>query len=180
MFLVITGAISSGKSTLLEKLVNALSKQYRIGGLITKGQERRFFLDIKSRKKEYFSSEEDEDGERIGKYFLSRRSLDFAFSVIKESKNNDIIIVDEIGRLEKEKKGLYGAIESLLNDVKTDVKIIILVIRKDLLQELLKLFNIRPAEIWEVKHSTKDSVLSNLIECIKNEIIKIEGGRAVS
>ena len=180
MFLVLTGDIGSGKSSLLEQLVNALSDQFSIGGLITKGQERKYFLDIKTREKEYFSSEEKEKGERIGKYFLSRRSLDFAFSVIKESKRNDIIIVDEIGRLEKEKKGLYKAIESLFNDVKKDIKIVIMAIRKDLLQELLSLFSIRPAEIWEVKHSTKDSVLSNLIECIRNEMIKIEGGRAVS
>ena len=180
MILVITGDIGSGKSTLVEQFINALSDQYKIGGLITKGQDQKFFQDIKTRKMEYFVSEEKEEGEEIGKYFLSKRSLKFAFSVLKESKKNDVIIIDEIGRLENKKRGLYKAIENLLNEVRNDIKIVILVIRKDLLQELLELFKIAPTEIWEVKHSTKDNVLSNLIEIVKNEMIKIEGGRAMS
>ncbi len=170
MFLVITGDIGSGKSTLVEQFTNAFSDQYRIGGLITKGRERKYFQDIKTRRKEYFSSEEKEEGERIGKYFLSKKSLNFAFSVIKESRKNDIIIIDEIGRLENEKKGLYKAIDNLLENVRNDEKIIILVIRKDLLQELMLLFNITPIEIWEVKHSTKDNVLSNLMDFVKREM----------
>jgi nucleoside-triphosphatase THEP1 len=171
MFLIICGPIGIGKSTLLEKLAKELSEKYSVGGVITKGREKRIFVNVKTWKEEEFSREGEKEGEIVGKFLLSTRALNFAKESIKTSYETDIIFVDEIGKLEGSKKGLYAAVQDLVTHMKEEEKkLVILSVREELESVMDLLFEIDPQKIWKLKKQPDQILLQEIMDVIEINI----------
>jgi len=75
--------------------------------------------------------------------------------------------VDEIGRLEREKKCLYSEVSHLVKKIqrKSD-SAVIFVIRGDLIHEILSLLDFKPIKIWKIEEKPdekKAKEISNFI-----------------
>ncbi|MCG3216678.1 MAG: hypothetical protein KAS63_08130 [Candidatus Heimdallarchaeota archaeon] len=181
MLLVITGSIASGKTTLLEKLIEILKEKYKVGGVITIGREEKFFLNVKTKKQSVFSESKEKDGETTGKYFISKRALQFAKDAIISSLDSEIIFLDEIGRLEYNKKGIYEPTFNLLRKIEDlKQKIIIVAVREGIQSEIYNLFKIKPDRVWKITQYPQADLWEEIIHHIEMNFKKNEGGRAVS
>ena len=169
MLIVLTGPTKIGKSTLLEKIYRAMKDEYSFGGVITLGQEERKFLDLKSGEERHFKEENDHKGIVIGDFLISDKSLDFASNAIKESEDKKIIIIDEIGILESEKKCLYEPVKALLNSIKdAEDKFILLCVRERVLPQILALYEMKIDDLWRISNQPDEDIFQQLIRFIKN------------
>ena len=91
------------------------------------------------------------------------------FSVVGQTyKNWEIIFVDEIGKLESKKKGLYEAVQDLVNHVKDEErKLVILSVREELEPIMDLLFEIDPQKIWKLKKQPDEELLSEIMDVIE-------------
>jgi len=164
-----TGPTKIGKSSLLEKIYLALKEEFSIGGVITLGQEKRIFIDLRNGDKRNFSENEDEQGITIGNFLISDGAIDFASNAIIESKDKEIIIIDEIGILESEKKCLYEPVKTLLNSIKNARdKFILLCVRERVLPQILALYEMKIDDLWRISHQPDEEIISQLIRFIRH------------
>ena len=106
MRIFISGMPSVGKTTIVKKLLSSLSHK-RIAGIITEqilNQGRRigfYVLGISTNKKLILAHKEKKSSVRFGSYWLHLRNLDFIIShELKNLVDSDLIIIDEIGKME--------------------------------------------------------------------------------
>ncbi|MCG3220809.1 MAG: AAA family ATPase [Candidatus Heimdallarchaeota archaeon] len=160
MYIVITGPIGIGKSTFLRKLGKILSGIYNVGGVITIGQENKEFLNLKTKETYSFREEKNENGIQVGKYFIANRALNFAAKALEDVTDVDVIFLDEIGKLESKKEGLFDSFSKLILTVNEEEKVIILGVRKEIEPQLSELFSIETEKVWILeKHSSEDLLL---------------------
>ncbi|MCK5305142.1 MAG: hypothetical protein KAJ72_07820 [Candidatus Heimdallarchaeota archaeon] len=164
-----SGPTKIGKSTLLEKIYLALKEEFSIGGVITLGQEKRKFVDLRNGNDKHFSENDDEQGITIGDFLISDKAIDFATKAIVESKDKEIIIIDELGILESEKKCLYEPVRKLLNSIRnTGDQFILLCVRERVLPQILALYEMKIDDLWRISHQPDEEILDQLIRFIKN------------
>ena len=169
LYVVITGPKGIGKSTFLRKLGKILSCLYNVGGVITIGQENREFLNLKTKEISAFRKEKEENGIQIGKYFIANRALSFAANSLKDVSDVDLIFVDEIGKLESKKEGLYEPFSKLISTINEEEKVIILGVRKEIVPQLSELFSFDTRKIWFLeKHPSEDLLLEVIDFIIEN------------
>ncbi|MEM5790813.1 MAG: NTPase [Candidatus Aenigmatarchaeota archaeon] len=109
MKIFLTGKPRAGKSTIVLKIIDFLkNKKVKVGGFITpeiveSGKRVGFYVkNIFSNEMEIFASVDFKIGPRIGKYGINigafekiaLKAIDFAI------QNSDVIILDEIGKME--------------------------------------------------------------------------------
>ncbi len=163
-----SGPTKIGKSTLLEKIYLALKEEFSIGGVITLGQEKRKFVDLRNGNERNFSESDDEQGITIGDFLISDKAINFASNAIIESKDKEIIIIDEIGILESKKKCLYEPVKTLLNSINNfGDKFILLCVRERVLSQILALYEMKIDDLWRINHQPDEEVLDQLVTFIR-------------
>lgn len=151
-FFIITGRRHIGKTTLLLEIIEDLKDSFTIGGVLTLGDEKKAFVNLQNGTKCDYYKENDSIKERIGNYIISEKAIEFAEQAIKTAVNSKIIIIDEFGRLEREKKGLYNAIIDLVEQIRDkEGTILLMVIQIDVVDKAIKLLNLEPEEIGTLK-----------------------------
>lgn len=157
-FFMITGRRHIGKTTFLLEIIEDLKDSFTIGGVLTLGDEKKAFVNLQNGTKCDYYKENDSIKERIGNYIISEKAIEFAERAIKTAVNSKIIIIDEFGRLEREKKGLYNAIIDLVEQIRDkEGTILLMVIQIDVVDKAIKLLNLEPEEIGTLKkkHNNK-------------------------
>ncbi len=76
-------------------------------------------------------------GERVGRFTIDPEGFAAAAEAIGRSRPSDLLILDELGRLELAGRGVRPAVDLLLKDARRNV---LAVIREDLLEAYLPLF----------------------------------------
>lgn len=145
--IILSDEIQSGKTTFLEEFCN---RQNNVGGILTPViNDKRLFYDITN--KIYFDMEasEKEKNLSVGKYIFSESGFAKAQNIILteiENKNLNYLIIDEIGPLEIIKqKGFYEMLNTILKS--TFKFTLILVVRKQLINDFVTTFNLQNHEI---------------------------------
>lgn len=97
--------------------------------------------------------------------------MNFAKNAIEMSYDSQIIFIDEVGRLERERKCLYEYVSRLIKEssIRKD-QIIIMIIRENLLQEILELFDIKPIKIWNLQAKPRENKVREIYEFILKKI----------
>jgi nucleoside-triphosphatase THEP1 len=99
--------------------------------------------------------------------------MDFANNAIQKSYSSQIIFIDEVGRLERERKCMYEQISRLIDETKKmNDKIIIMIVRESLLQEILELLNIKPMKIWTLQEKSEEKKVIEIYNYILQIITK--------
>lgn len=154
MIFVLTGTVHSGKTTSLKRIIDELRKEnFRIDGylneVILENQEIAGY-DLFNLKEEksipFIRREGEEDWERVGSYFFIPQGLSRAKGIILRSRKTDILVVDEVGPLELDGKGIWPALEQVIFSPKPDF---ILVVRKSILEDFLELIERQEVRIFD-------------------------------
>jgi iron complex transport system ATP-binding protein len=158
---ILTGPVHSGKTTALKTVTNLLKSQnIKVGGflsLYTEEKDRFVGYDLFDLNEEtripFIRKEGQKSWQRIGSYFFIPESLDHAQNIIRQSTKEDICVVDEVGPLELEGKGLWPALRDIIALSSPEY---ILVIREPILDlwpknlegaSPIKVFNISEKEL---------------------------------
>ncbi len=158
--IVITGPKNSGKSTLLYNIMDEYRVKVATGGIITLGHEKRFFYNVKEDVMFPFYGE-DEEYLQVGRFRISVDALNFAKQGIIRAKDNKLIFIDEIGLLEKERKGLYLAVKPVLDEDSKD-KLIFMVVREGVVEELERIFDISNITVIELSEYPSKALIEEI------------------
>ncbi len=145
---ILTGKVHSGKTTRLFTFIN--SHKSVDGILAPVINKRKMLYHILSKQLKTLEVEGKSDETiSIGNYNFLIDSFNWANRKLNDgfSKNPEWLIIDEIGKLELEKKGLFDSADFILKNLKNSKTKIILVIRDYLIKSALELFNLNENEI---------------------------------
>lgn len=129
MNILITGKPGCGKSTLILEVIKKLKdKNKKIAGIITpeireKGNSREGFtiIDLATNKQAILASTQQE-GPKVSKYGVNIAGID---SIVKEFEKSfdeaDVVIIDEIGKMELFSRRFKAMLEKVFNSGKTVV-----------------------------------------------------------
>lgn len=122
MIHILSGPVHSGKTTLLKNTLSSLSKKkLAIDGYISdalwENNENLGYnlFDLKSRKHHSFIRKKGEaHWEKIGPFYFLPETMDLAKRIIHRSQKADLSVVDEVGPLELEGKGIWPVLKEVL------------------------------------------------------------------
>ncbi|MBU0528086.1 DUF2478 domain-containing protein [Candidatus Micrarchaeota archaeon] len=118
----LTGMPKSGKTSVLWQLVKELRKSgLKVGGFISPDEKHHgsrtafYVVDVETRKNAILA-DVNGDGPKVSKYHVNIKSFeDVAVPAMKKFKQYDVIVVDEIGRMELKSKKFAQALEEVLD-----------------------------------------------------------------
>ena len=162
MNIIITGETGVGKTTVCEKVIQMAEKGgHTCGGILTlkvldggviSGID---IVDIQSGKLEILASIHNVySGPCVGKYCFNPDGIRFGIRAIEKGRSSDILVVDEIGHLERRGEGFVDVLALIGSG---EVKNSIVVIRKELLPAFLPRLGAGP-HIFETTPNTRDEL----------------------
>ena len=153
---IITGGKHVGKTTFLQKRILELRHSGKsVAGIVSKGDflegKRNNFYAVNIQNKEQqllMSQNEMLNSNKIGKFYFSENTFNWGRDIIKKAiySEIDVIVLDEIGRLELENEGWAKIFAKML---KSD-KELYLVFRKEYVVELIKAFSVTDYQIVNI------------------------------
>lgn len=138
MLIILTGEIGTGKTTLLK---DWSEKNPEFKGLLQLNiNERRILYDISTEESKELTAGNSSNTIKIGKYKFDADVMEWGRNILEKLSIDDYpkIIVDEYGKLEMVNKGLEPTIGKIIKKSLAGSLELILVIRKNLLDEFLK------------------------------------------
>ena len=127
-FFVITGRRHIGKTTFVESLVEELNESFLIGGILTIGEKEKSFVNLLNNEVCSYYQADEPVKEQIGEYLISEKAIRFAEEAVRTASDSEIIIIDEFGRLEREKRGLFSVINDLVKQIREKKETILIMI----------------------------------------------------
>lgn len=160
----ITGLPGVGKTDTLIKVVRDLEESgYRVGGMITEAiienDERIGFyvMDWQTKEKRIFAHVKLDTGERVGKYGVDIKALEeVGVPSIERAitdENIDIIIIDEVGKMEMLSENFCKAVIAALDSDKPILLTLHKKSRSPLLQDIRRRDDIRILEVSPVNRN---------------------------
>jgi nucleoside-triphosphatase THEP1 len=172
---IITGTQGAGKTTFLQKVLGALTNEnFKSGGVISEGfwkddvRDRFELIDIKTNERVIYCQQEPVAGwNRIGHFFINPKGQSFGENALYPGnlRDLDVVAIDEIGLFELAGKGWSRSFEKVLMNL--DVPIIILV-RKNLLEQVIRQWNLNVKAIFEVSESKPVKAAKKIIKELKS------------
>ncbi|MGC8584963.1 MAG: NTPase [Thermoplasmata archaeon] len=169
----ISGVPGSGKTTVVKKVIELLKEEYTLGGIITdeiRGDEREGFMliDVSTLETAVLASKNIQSRYRVGKYGVDIRVLDdLGVKALDEAMNKDIIVIDEIGKMEMESKKFVERVREILHMEKNLIMTLNKKSRNPLLQEIRRMDDIRFLEVTVVNRNVMPY---KIVDMIKNEL----------
>lgn len=142
---ILSQPIQSGKTTLLQEWIKG---QNNIGGVLTPDINGiRKLLDLSTNTYHTLQLDEDGEGVNIGRFVFDPKGFQTAQKLLLDSldKNFEWLIIDEIGRLELDRKeGLEPALSVVIDFFRTQQTHtkLLLVVRDYLLEDIKQYYNI--------------------------------------
>lgn len=134
---IYSGPVKTGKTT---RLMQWAASQKRFDGIFQPViDEKRFIYHIGSRTLKLLESDSTNNKTTIGKYNFSNESFDWAKKVLLDciGKEIDWLIIDEVGPLELDCKGLEPVVTKIIDERNKLKCRIICVVREKLLEKFL-------------------------------------------
>ncbi len=169
---ILTGELDEGKTTYVRELIDILkSKSIDIGGFVsTKVYENDNLigydvLSLNDNHKEPFLrlSMHDNNEKRIGKYVIKNKGLEFGFKSLNDSINDkaEVIVLDEIGRLELSNEGWADGISNVITNSKAKI---ILVVREDFVEAVINKWHFTNAQVVFIDEFNIEDLSSVFLE----------------
>ncbi len=159
---IVTGKIGAGKTGLIQEIVSKLKMEnFKVDGIvttrileneITTGYD---ILNVSTKEKTRFlRTFGDSAQQRIGKYFIYAKGLKSGEQALK-ANNAELIVIDEIGKLELEEKGWHNSLHEIISHSKSHL---LLSVREEVLNEVLDKYRISPNAIFNVSKENGDNL----------------------
>ncbi|MGB8359538.1 MAG: nucleoside-triphosphatase [Bacteroidales bacterium] len=171
---IITGETGEGKTSLLQKLTEILKdKGIREGGILaprimegatTTGYD---ILDIRSGDRSPFLRVTNPEISGIDKFTRFDEGYEVGIRALDPANNteNEVMVIDEAGPLELRGEGWAGRISELLSQNKWQI---ILVVRKSLINEVVRKFGIKDFMIIEAGNRDEGKIVNEILNAAEN------------
>lgn len=158
MIYLLSGEIGSGKSSALK---NWSVNRDDVHGILSlrSNENKKYFLTIDTEEKfSMHGTTEAENNIKVGSFSFSNKAFQKAIYVLQkniDSIESGFIVIDELGKLELESKGLHNAVCSAIQKTRYHKKLhSILVVRSSLVKKIIKKYELTNAE-----HLSKEYLL---------------------
>lgn len=168
---IITGKMDVGKTTFVKKVIeNLKSKNIKVGGIYTqkvKENNERIGYDlvaVQTNKSEIFLRiEENENLEKIGIFSIFPKALALGIESLKpeNNKENQLIIIDEIGKLELENKAWAKSLDELIQFNKNHL---LLVVREDITEKIIKKWSLQNYFVFNLNENQSQNAEKTIME----------------
>lgn len=171
---IITGEKSSGKTRFLTETATILKKNgIAVGGVYTKkvreNNEITSYRIVDAATDEEFPFLQKSTLEtelRIGAFSIDSQGLAIGQKAIEKSFNSDVVIIDEIGKLEMNGGGWHDALNLLPLEKQL---YILLSVRKEFVDEVIEKWNLHPASVHNVVDSSPETLVEEIRAYFKEE-----------
>jgi nucleoside-triphosphatase len=170
----ITGLPRVGKTEGLIRVIKRLEGRYTFGGMVTKGIEENGvrvgfkIVDWMTKEEKLFAHVDLDTPYRVGKYKIDLKALEeFGIPAIRramESKEVDIVIIDEVGKMELESKKFREVVKEALECDKPVLLTLHKKSRDSLLQDIRNMNNVRILEITPVNRNVLPYKIEKLLK----------------
>ncbi|MBN2668227.1 MAG: hypothetical protein JXR60_03275 [Bacteroidales bacterium] len=171
---IVYGGIESGKTSFLLELSNLLKfEEKSVAGFISPrviedGRTVAYrVVDIKNGHSQLLMHQKEaeiiEPLLKIGKYYVEKRAFDWAESLLHRaiSDNIDLVMIDEVGRLELKEEGWFNAINLLM---KSNVKVMVLAVRDEFVKDVIGKFKIKNPVLIDIYKTIPEQFIRNEME----------------
>jgi len=168
---IITGKMDVGKTTFVKKVIeNLKSKNIKVGGIYTqkvKENNERIGYDlvaVQTNKSEIFLRiEENENLEKIRIFSIFPKALALGIESLKpeNNKENQLIIIDEIGKLELENKAWAKSLDELIQFNKNHL---LLVVREDITEKTIKKWSLQNCFVFNLNENQSQNAEKTIME----------------
>ena len=160
---IITGSVGEGKTTQIQKIVETLNNQnISTGGILspriiengaTTGYD---ILDIGTNERVAFLRKTGkEKSPQLGRYSILSEGLKKGHDVLKNSQNNhQVVVIDEVGRLELNNGGWAENIRDLLSSSKSHL---IISVRDRFLEEAIDKWSLQDYTVLDVSDNNPEN-----------------------
>lgn len=158
----ITGLPHAGKTVTLLKIIEMLeAEEYIVGGMITESiifRNKRvgfYIMDWLTKKRRKFAHLNIESSIHVGRYGVDMKALETlgVKAIRKAIKEADVIIVDEVGKMEVESPNFVKAVKDALDSDKSLILTLHKKSRNPLLQDIRRRDDIRILEVTPVNRN---------------------------
>ncbi len=170
----ITGVPQIGKTEGLMKIIKRLEGEYTFGGLITKAVEENGkrvgfkMIDWLTKEEKLLAHVNLDTSYRVGRYNVDIKALEnFGLPAIKramEDENVDIIVIDEVGKMELESRKFREMVKEALESDKPVLLTLHKKSRDSLLQDIRNMNNVRIFEITKVNRNLLPYKIEKLLK----------------
>jgi nucleoside-triphosphatase THEP1 len=170
---IITGNIREGKTTFAQEIISDLLKRkiklagFLSFGIDSNGQRTGFNLfDLESSESiELCSDIKTENRLQLGKYFFNEAALMRGNEILSIANLSDkqLVVIDEIGPLELSGRGWGSSIENITRTIAIPH---LWIVRKSLVKNIIRRWNVGNAYIFDISENTTMEVENKLIEII--------------
>ncbi len=173
--ILLTGRVESGKTSCLKKLVTRLRESGTgVGGILaervlqedlTTGYD---VVDIHTGKRAPFLRQVDAQAGPIGRFSILPEGLDLGKSALSPEKNteNEVVVIDEVGRLELRGEGWSESLSVLLAAGDHHV---ILAVNDQLVDKIAERWNLRPAFVADLANGGCQPILDQILELLRHQ-----------
>ncbi|MFW9915270.1 MAG: nucleoside-triphosphatase [Candidatus Thorarchaeota archaeon] len=166
--IIISGFRGVGKTSLVHRLSKELKKRgIRCGGVLSLGQDTRYFFRIQDQATVPFEEPGEPNPVRVGKFAIAQSALEFASDAIRYGATQEVLLIDEIGTLENQRKGLFNATAATLASPN---RVTFLVVRQDVLSHIESLFGIQYDHCFIIEHWNWEKLIQPLINTVIDAI----------
>jgi nucleoside-triphosphatase THEP1 len=177
-YIILTGAINSGKTSLLRATIRLLVKKgFHSGGFLSEGilteQKKSGYqlLALPTNERHLLcSTTYQKDWQQIGKFFFNPHALALGNSLLNPlaARNFNPLFIDEAGPLELNGGGWAPALDTLaLHETNT----CILTIREGLVQQICHQFRIESPRILAVNTLTAETFTETIVSQMKSKTV---------
>jgi len=167
MKIFITGESGVGKTTLIKEVSDILIKrEFKISGFITtdltsEGKRIGFnIIDINTKEERIFASKNIKTDFKFGSYYLNIKNLDEILNKVLK-RNYDILIIDEIGKMEFYSDNFKEKIDNL---IKSETKILA-TLHRDFVEKYKRYGN-----IFLLTKGNSEKIKNEILKLIEKEI----------
>ncbi len=176
--IIISGEVTSGKTTFAVRLVDELQKRdvnvcgFYAKGYFENGKRSKFeLIDILNGERILLASTEKISDFKTGRFYFNPLAFKKGSEIVKKciDKNSRIILIDEVGRLEYNQKGWYELIEKIFEN--KDI-LQIWTVRKRYLDRIIRTFGLTEVCFVDLEKDTPQKTAEIITETIISDFSK--------
>jgi len=171
---IITGSVGQGKTSTLRKVIEELSaNSITVGGIyslrIMDGTDVNGYdvVHVISQERAVFLRRSEDNGfMKIGRFSVYPEGLAFGMRALLPTTNEncELVVIDEIGKLELDNQGWAEGFEALLRTARCHL---ILVVRENLKKEIMQKWNIREYDEYNVGEFSPSEISGYILKLLQ-------------